>query len=277
MIAGMAQESGARRPVWRVIAVLVVLLLIAAAGVGGWAIGRQGHTPAPPAVKYNVSPYWPLASHVYTGNGSAGAGTVTRWVPNGMPYGWPHTEDGARAAATAALSVCMTPIIFGDPSQASRMYGSTIPQFENEAKRAWLEISPQAPQVIDNIINTHAYPQMQGWPLAWKVDSTSTAANAGGGSSAAGTVNAVTIEIWSMATFVVPGQLPFSQRWFTEKLTVAWGPSAPDSVGKYAVSQDWQIQSATTTDGPVPLDVDINRQASSTPPGQLGWTSYAAY
>ena len=90
-----------------------MVLLVAAAGVGGAVLGRDtAHSTRPsPVVHYNASPYWPLASQTFMGVYQGEQ--VTAFLPQGIPFGWPHTERGAIAAAAEILKVSMSAVVFG--------------------------------------------------------------------------------------------------------------------------------------------------------------------
>lgn len=249
------------RPLRRSLALGVAALLILAAGAGGLALGRHTAPPARPApvIRYNASPYWPLASHTFTGlyHGEH----VTRFLPQGIPFGWPHTEQGAVAAATEILKVSMSPVVFGAPLVFSNAYSGTSLQGQELA--TWGAVAPDGAVVIDNAERAGVYPQMGGWPLAYKIDSAAP--------------DRVVIEIWATQVFSLPGQLPFSQHWFTEQITAQWFPQGASEVKNgLAVRYDWTLNAATMSDGPVPYDADPQQGGGRTPPGQLGWTGYGS-
>lgn len=249
------------RPLRRFAALGGVVLLVAAAVVSGLLLGRDTAPPARPApvVHYNTSPYWPLASHTFTGIYQGEH--VTEFLPQGIPFGWPHTEQGAVAAATEILKVSMSPVVFGAPLAFSNAYSGTSLQEQELA--TWGVVAPNGALVIDNAQRNGTFPQMQGWPLAYKVESA--------------TPNKVVVEIWASQVFVLPGQLPFSQHWFTEEITAQWFQQGGGEVKNgLAVRNDWTMNVATTRDGPAPYDADAQQGGTDTPPGQLGWTSYGS-
>lgn len=260
MIGAIPHQSNPS-PLRRILAFAATAVLVVAAGAGGLALGRHTAPPTRPApvVRYDASPYWPLASHTFTG--AYRGEHVTRFLAQGIPYGWPDTERGAVAAATEILTVSMSPVVFGAPLVFSNAYSGTSLQQQELA--TWAAVAPNGALVIDNAQRSGVYPQMEGWPLAYKVD-------------AAGP-DKVVVEIWATQVFVLPGQLPFSQHWFTEKITAQWFEQGGSEVQNgLAVRHDWTLNAATMSDGPVPYDADPQRGGGQTPPGQLGWTSYGS-
>lgn len=258
MVGAMSPASHPR-PLRRVAALGTVVLLVAAAGVGGAVLGRDtAHSTRPsPVVHYNASPYWPLASQTFMGVYQGEQ--VTAFLPQGIPFGWPHTERGAIAAAAEILKVSMSAVVFGAPLVFSNAYSGTSLQEQELA--TWGATAPNGASVIDNAQRNQTFPQMQGWPLAYKVESA--------------TADKVVVEIWASQVFVLPGLLPFSQHWFTEQLTAQWFQQGGGEVKSgLAVRNDWTMNVATMTDGPVPYDADARQGGGETPPGQLGWTSY---
>lgn len=260
MIGAMSGVSHPR-PLRRVASLGAVVLLIAAAVAGGLVLGRNTAPRSRPApvVHYNASPYWPLASHTFTGDYQGEH--VTRFLQQGIPFGWPHTERGAVAAATEILKVAMSPVVFGAPLVFSNAYSGTSLQEEELA--TWGAVAPNAASVIDDAQRNGMFPQMQGWPLAYKVESAAP--------------DKVVVEIWAAQVFVLPGQLPFSQHWFTERITAQWFQQSGGEVENgLAVRSDWTMNVVTMTDGPVAYDADAQQGGGGTPPGQLGWTSYGS-
>ena len=260
MIGALPRETGPR-PLRRVVGLVVAAILILTAGAGGLLLGRHTAPPSRPApvVHYDASPYWPLASHTFAG--AYQGEHVGHFLPQGIPYGWPDTERGAVAAASEILTVSMSPVVFGAPLAFSNAYSGTSLQEQELA--TWGAVAPNGALVIDNAQRNGVYPQMEGWPLAYKVDS-----------SAPGKV---VVEIWATQVFVLPGQLPFSQHWFTEKVTAQWFEQGASEVKMgLAVRYDWTLNAATMSDGPVPYDADPQRGGGQTPPGQLGWTGYGS-
>jgi hypothetical protein len=248
-------------PLRRVAVLGALVLLVAAAVAGGLGLGRD---TAPRArstlvVHYNASPYWPLASQTF--KGVYDGEHVTQFLPQGIPFGWPHTERGAVAAATEILKVAMSPVVFGAPLVFSNAYSGTSLQEEELA--TWGAVAPNAASVIDDAQRDGMFPQMQGWPLAYKVES--------------GALDKVVVDIWAVQVFVLPNQLPFSQHWFTERITAQWFEQSGGEVENgLAVRSDWTMNVVTMTDGPVAYDADAEQEGGETPPGQLGWTSYGS-
>ena len=188
MIRAMSRSSHPR-PLRHIAALGGVVLLFATAVAGGLVLGRDTAPPyrAAPVVHYNASPYWPLASHtfaaIYQGE------RVTRFLPQGIPFGWPQTEQGAVAAATEILKVSMSPLVFGAPLVFSNAYNGTFLQAQELA--TWGAVAPNGAVVIDNAQRTGVYPQMEGWPLAYKVDYAAA--------------DRVMVEVWADASVRPPG------------------------------------------------------------------------
>lgn len=260
MIGAMPRATHSR-PLRRVAALGGVVLLVVAAVAGGLVLGRDTAPAAQrsPVVHYTQSPYWTLAGHTF--KGVYQGERITAFLPQGLPFGWPHSRQGAVAAATEILKVSMSPVVFGAPLIFSNAYGGTPLQGQELA--TWAAVVPNGRDVIQSAERSRAYPQMAGWPLAYRVDSA--------------TPDDVVVEIWATQVFSLPNQIPFSEHWFTERMTLQWSGEGPSEVAAHLAAQsDWQIRDAVMTDGPVPYDASAQQGGGETPPAQLGWTSYGS-
>ena len=108
----------------------------------------------------------------------------------------------------------MSPVVFGAPLVFSNAYGGT--PLQGQELSTWGAVAPNGLEVIETAQRSHAYPLMVGWPLAYKIDSA--------------TSDEVAVEIWATQVFTLPNQIPFSQHWLTERMTLQWSGEGPGEV-----------------------------------------------
>jgi hypothetical protein len=173
--------------------------------------------------------------------GGSGPGAKARTVKNGIPVGYPHTEDGAAAAAVNYQMARSSPGYFTDEALRHQVLQTVMTPAALPSQKAGDD------QAVSGLLTTlgmtaKTAPElvMRAAPLGTNVSSYSA--------------ETATVRVWMSEVVGVPTEkspMPVSATWSTYTVILQWQDG------------DWKIATINQSDGPTPLVAEDSTPSST--------------
>lgn len=206
---------------------IVVAVSVAVVIVGGRSRGGA-HAINPGQIVPVATRAAPVPSPASSA-GPGGAGPTT--LVNGVPMGYAHTPDGARAAGMNFLRL--------DEALSAMADDATV-----ATTKATIAASSVADALVANVVKKVAALRraFAGGPIRYRIGEVATKVSPAD-------ADHVRVEIWHVGVASPPGLIPYED-WFIERYDLVWE------------RDDWRDAAEASTPGPIP-----QRLASATPAG----------
>ena len=236
-LTAMAEESagaGAASPWRRAKIGAVIFGVVLALGVALTLFGGGG-TDTP------TTPRTPVGSTPTSQAGGSGPGAKAKTVKNGVPVGYPHTEDGAAAAAVNYQIARSSPGYFTDQALRHQVLKTVMTSSALASQQA------QDDQTVKGLMAALGVTEKTAPDMVMRAASLGTSVRSYSNDTS-------TVRVWMSEVVGVPtdkSQMPVSGTYSTYTLILQWQDG------------DWKVATIDQADGPTPL-VAADQSASST-------------